>query len=414
MSEAEIRAEARRVLGICNVCGYCNGFCDLFESARRRPALTEADLVHLANLCHACRNCFYACQYAPPHALAVNVPRTLARMRHQVYLDQVWPRALAPLLNHPVATVLWVTLGAVLFVFALALAFKDPGWPQAAPGSGAFYRVLPWEVMVWIGVLPLGWSALAIGIGWRRYWHLTRPTHTGQLARALRLALADVLSLRNLRGGGVGCNDLDARFSPWRRRLHQTLLAGLALSLAATLVATLYHHGLGLQAPYPFWSAPVLLGTLGGLALLVSTLGLAWIGWHTDPEPIAPESRRLDRALLGLLFTVTTSGLALLVWRSTPAMGPCLILHLGAVLAFFLLLPYSKFVHAGYRAIALVHQALQPCHRSHNPNGGPLIHHRHPEPDAVGAARNQPHLHGGPVAVGASRACARDRRAADP
>ena len=358
MSAAEIRAEARRVLGICDACGYCNGFCDLFEAARRRPALTDADLAHLANLCHACRNCYHACQYAPPHAFAVNVPRVLARMRHQSYRDHVWPRSFAVLLDHPVATVAGVTLVAILFLFALAPAFApDVGRPTASHGPGAFYRVLPWEAMVWIGILPLGWSVSAIGIGWRRYWRLTRPTETRHAPRALRLALPDILSLRNLRGGGVGCNDLDARFSPWRRRLHQTLLGGLALSFAATLAATLYHHGLGQQAPYPFWSAPVLLGTLGGIALTVAVLGLGWIEWHADPAPLAPESRRLDQAFLGLLLLVAGSGLALLVWRATPAMAPLLIVHLGSVLAFFALLPYSKFVHAGYRAIALVRES---------------------------------------------------------
>ena len=178
------------------------------------------------------------------------------------------------------------------------------------------------------------------------------------LGRALRNTFADILALRNLRGGGPGCNDLDAGFSHWRRRLHQTLLGGLGLSFAATLAATFYHHGLRLEAPYPVLSAPVLLGTLGGIALLVSTLGLAWIEWRTDPKPIASESRRLDQAFLGLLFTVALSGLTLLVWRSTPAMAALLIVHLGTVLAFFLLLPYSKFVHAGYRAIALALESL--------------------------------------------------------
>ena len=364
MSAPEIRAEARRVLGICDACGYCNGFCDLFEAARRRPALTAADLAHLSNLCHACRNCFHACQYAPPHVFTVNVPRTLARMRHQSYLNHVWPHRCAPLLNHPVATVVWVTLGAILLLFVLALAFAPAeAWPAADPRPGAFYRVLPWSVMVWLGILPLGWSALAIGLGWRRYWNLTRPTivatdDRGQRGRALWNTLADILSLRNLRGGGPGCNDLDARFSHWRRRLHQTLLGGLGLSFAATLAATFYHHGLGLEAPYPILSAPVLLGTLGGLALVIAVLGLGWIEWRAAPEPIPPEARRLDRAFLGLLFAVALSGLALLVWRSTPAMAALLIVHLGTVLAFFLLLPYSKFVHAGYRAIALALESL--------------------------------------------------------
>jgi citrate/tricarballylate utilization protein len=35
-------------------------------------------------------------------------------------------------------------------------------------------------------------------------------------------------------------------------------------------------------------------------------------------------------------------------------MGPLLALHLGAVMALFVTLPYGKFVHALYRFAALV------------------------------------------------------------
>ena len=354
----EIHAEARRVLAICDACGYCNGFCDLFTAARQRPALTDADLAYLANLCHACRNCFYACQYAPPHDFAVNVPRALARMRHRSYLDQVWPQACAPLLNYPLLTVIAVTLAAILGLWGLTrLNLPNPADPSAA----LFYRVLPWEVMIWIGLAPLAWSALALGIGWRRYWRLIRPHDLNYLNTTRRSGwrtgwrvLRDVLRLRNLRGGGVGCNDLDGRFAHGRRWLHQLLLGGLALSFAATVTASFYHHSLNVAAPYPLLSLPVLLGTSGGIALVVSTLGLGWIEWRAAPEPLAREAQRLDWALLGLLFLVASSGLVLLGWRMTAAMPLLLGVHLGSVLAFFLLLPYSKFVHAGYRVFSAI------------------------------------------------------------
>ena len=44
----------------------------------------------------------------------------------------------------------------------------------------------------------------------------------------------------------------------------------------------------------------------------------------------------------------------LLVLRETTWMPTLLALHLGPVLALFLLLPYGKFVHGIYRALALV------------------------------------------------------------
>jgi citrate/tricarballylate utilization protein len=45
--------------------------------------------------------------------------------------------------------------------------------------------------------------------------------------------------------------------------------------------------------------------------------------------------------------------------RATPATGLLLATHLGTVLALFLQLPYSKLMHAGYRAIALLIEAME-------------------------------------------------------
>ena len=53
------------------------------------------------------------------------------------------------------------------------------------------------------------------------------------------------------------------------------------------------------------------------------------------------------------------SGLLLLALRATPAMGILLAVHLGIVLALFLVLPYSRFVHAVYRLAALLRYALE-------------------------------------------------------
>ncbi len=360
MSSDENLAEARRVLGICNACGYCNGFCDVFESAKHRPALREGDLAHLSNLCHACRNCLYACQYAPPHGFGVNVPRALASARHQSYLDHVWPRALSGLLDRSALSALLVGLGAVVFLVIWALV-AVPGEVLFASheGEGAFYRIVPWGWMVLIGLLPLGWSLLALGVGLRRYWRLTAPQSVRVTPRVLWAALRDILVLRNLRGGGPGCNDLDDRLSQRRRWLHQTMLLGVALSFAATLVATVYHHVLEWEAPYPLLSAPVLLGTVGGVAMSIAALGLIWLKWRGDQTPTTARARQAGYAILVLLFLVAVTGLALLIWRATAAMGLLLVVHLGSVLALFLLLPYSKLVHAGYRAIALLIEAIE-------------------------------------------------------
>ena len=61
-------AEARRTMEICNACRYCEGFCPVFPAMELRRAFSNGDLGYLANLCHNCKGCWHACQYAPPHA----------------------------------------------------------------------------------------------------------------------------------------------------------------------------------------------------------------------------------------------------------------------------------------------------------------------------------------------------------
>jgi citrate/tricarballylate utilization protein len=77
------------------------------------------------------------------------------------------------------------------------------------------------------------------------------------------------------------------------------------------------------------------------------------------PGPIAPNLIGPDFALLFLLLLAGLTGLLLLAFRATGAMGPLLAIHFGIILALFLLLPYSKFVHGIYRSLALLRWAKE-------------------------------------------------------
>jgi citrate/tricarballylate utilization protein len=162
------------------------------------------------------------------------------------------------------------------------------------------------------------------------------------------------MGLRYLDGGGDGCTYPDERPSFARRNYHHLTFYGFLFCFAATTVATIYHYIFGWKAPYPFYSLPVILGTLGGIGLLVGPVGLLWLKYQRDPELGDQAQRGMDSAFLVLLFLVSLTGLALLFLRDTRAMGTLLALHLGVVLALFLTLPYGKFVHALYRFAALV------------------------------------------------------------
>lgn len=355
--------EAHRTLALCNICGYCNGYCPVFDAASARPALQPGDLAWLAHLCHGCRNCLEACQYAPPHAFAINVPRTLERLRWHDYGARVWPAPLAHLLRAPPRALLSALLAAMLLPWLLALLWLP--WPlltRPALAAGDFYRILPFEVMVTLGTLTLGWALVSITISLAGFWRAIGSGRPSTRISAAKLAalLWDIVSLRHLNGGGPGCRDSHTRLAPARRWLHQILLLGLLGCLAATLIAAYWHHLLDLPAPYPADSLPVRLGLFGGLAMLSAGIGLAWIRRRTHPLSLAPEASRAIKAALAILLAVIGSGLALLAWRATPAMGALLLAHLGAVFFLFLWLPASTLVHGGYRLLALLRLRLDP------------------------------------------------------
>ena len=78
MSEPIYR-EAARIIGICNSCRYCEGYCAVFPAIERRIDFARDDIVTSRNCATTAGACLPACQYAPPHEFAVNVPRVLAQ-----------------------------------------------------------------------------------------------------------------------------------------------------------------------------------------------------------------------------------------------------------------------------------------------------------------------------------------------
>jgi citrate/tricarballylate utilization protein len=131
------------------------------------------------------------------------------------------------------------------------------------------------------------------------------------------------------------------------------------LDLASTTVAAIYHDILHWEAPYPLTSVPVVLGTLGGIGLVIGTSGLLYLKWRADRIPSAPTMTRMDVSFILILWLTAVSGLLLLAFRETAAMGTLLVIHLGIVAAFFIMLPYGKFAHVVYRYAALVRNAIE-------------------------------------------------------
>jgi citrate/tricarballylate utilization protein len=358
-------AEVARQLQICNACRYCEGFCAVFPAMTRRLAFPQADVHYLANLCHNCGACLHACQYAPPHEFAVNVPQAMARVRLQTYTDYAWPPALGRLYQRNGLTLALATSGALAFFMLLTLWLRDTLW--RVPPQTDFYGIFPHNLLVSLFAPIFLFAVLALALGVRRFWREVTPgqEYEEPAVAAVRTAAAaeathDVLRLKYLDGGhGEGCHNEDDAWTKQRRVMHHLTFYGFLLCFAATSVATLYHYLFGWVAPYDLPSLPKLLGGTGGIALCIGTAGLWRLHLRRHPQHGDAAQKPMDRGFIALLFFTSLTGLGLWAARGTAVMPALLALHLGFVMTFFLTLPYGKFAHGIFRSAALFKWAIE-------------------------------------------------------
>ncbi|MDP6558959.1 MAG: tricarballylate utilization 4Fe-4S protein TcuB [Candidatus Binatia bacterium] len=353
--------EAERLMVICNACRYCEGYCAVFPAMELRRTFTPQDFVYLSNLCFECRACYYACQYAPPHEFAVNIPKTFAELRGDTYRDYTWPRVLCDLFRRNSLAVATIPALSVAVVLLLTLFYQGPSVLFSAHlGERAFYAVIPYSVIVLPATVMMLYAVLALFAGLLGFWRDTRGKtieliDPGAFLRAVR----DAFGLVQMKGGGDGCNYPDEEFGHTRRWYHHLVFYGFLLDLASTTLAAIYNHFLHWDAPYPLLSAPVVLGTVGGAMLLIGTTGLLVLKRRSDMELADRQMLDMDIAFLLLLFLTSLTGLLLLALRKTLAMGTLLAVHLGVVAGLFLTLLYGKVAHAVYRYAALVRNAIE-------------------------------------------------------
>ncbi|HEX2184290.1 MAG TPA: tricarballylate utilization 4Fe-4S protein TcuB [Chloroflexota bacterium] len=370
MPAIELIKEAERQMVVCNACRYCEGFCAVFPAMELRRTFSRGDLIYLSNLCFDCRDCYYACQFAPPHEFAVNIPQVFSQLRADTYRDYSWPGLLRGLFGRNELAVTLITVASIVLILALVLIFQGPAILFGTHvGEGAFYRVVPYIAMVIPPSLIAIYGFFVFVRGGLRFWRETHSTlvDTLDLGAFLR-ASRDAFGLSYLKGGEAGgCNYPDAGFSEIRRWLHHLVFYGFLLDLASTTVAAFYDHFLHWQAPYPLLSWPVVLGTVGGIMLIIGTAGLLYLKWRADKDPAEGRMLSMDVAFLVVLFLTSATGLVLLALRETEAMPMLLVIHLGVVAGLFITMPYGKFAHVVYRYAALVRNSLEQARASRGP-----------------------------------------------
>jgi citrate/tricarballylate utilization protein len=297
--------------------------------------------------------------YAPPHEFDLDLPKALSAVRLNDYRRYVWP-------THPprLFTGWWgVVAGATIATaILLAVAVAHTGWSglvATTDGASGPYRVIPHTPMLILAFAASGFAVLVMAAAAHRYWREV-PRPPGSLPRAIYAAALESLTLRFMRGGGQECYfPVDDQPTPLRRRLHAVIVSGFALCLLSTVAAAVSQEILGTQPPYAWLSVPVIAGAAGGIGLVIGGVGLLRLKVRSSPVTSFREMTIKDYGLLVALVFLGASGFAVLALRTTSVFGVVLVIHLAAVLECMAMAPYSKFVHAVFRATALVRDNLE-------------------------------------------------------
>jgi citrate/tricarballylate utilization protein len=187
---------------------------------------------------------------------------------------------------------------AALTLF-LVLGVAAKGQPVARAAGGQLLRRLPAQPDGHLFAPIFLFAVLALGIGVARFWRVRRAgcprSRARPRPRPRTTCCAEVPRRRPRRGLPQRERPLD----PPGAGFHHATFYGFMLCFASTSVATLYHYVFGWQAPYAFTSLPVILGTVGGIGLLVGPAGLFWLNLKRHPQHGDAAQKPMDRAFIG-------------------------------------------------------------------------------------------------------------------
>jgi citrate/tricarballylate utilization protein len=88
-------------------------------------------------------------------------------------------------------------------------------------------------------------------------------------------------------------------------------------------------------------------------------LTLEYLHGSGDDGTVDPAQKGLNPGFILLLILTSATGLALLAWRDSAAMGVLLLAHFALVLTLFVSLPYGKVMHGLHRTAALIRYARE-------------------------------------------------------
>jgi citrate/tricarballylate utilization protein len=343
--------DARFSLNICNACRYCENICPVFKAIEFRRTFSDNSIIYLANLCHDCRGCYYACQYAPPHTFDINIPKIFGTLRLETYKNYKKSKFSKEIIEKPhifsiaifLISFLFYTISSIIYTGKLSLKglFEQ---------NTSFYSVLPENFLIITMLIPFTISLtiyIKNLIDYCDYIDIKKSDFF-KLFNHIS-SLKSVILLEFLDGGSFGCNYPDEEYSFSRKIYHQFVLFGFIITFISTLIAAFMGHILNISPPYSFTSLAVIFGTIGGVLMILGLTGLLYLRTKMDRIPYSENINSMDINLIMILLMSVLTGFLVLLFRSTIFMPILFIIHLSTVITFFIMLPFSKLQHAIFR-----------------------------------------------------------------
>ncbi len=349
---------ARFSLNICNACRYCENICPVFKTIELKRNFTEEDIIYVANLCHDCRGCYYACQYAPPHTFDINIPKILGTLRLETYKKYKKSNFSKKIIENP--SLFSIGIFIISFLFYLASFVIYSGKINLLQQYNSFYKVLPENFLIITMLIPFTVSLILyvkdlfsycdyIGVKKADFFKIS--THIK--------SLKSIIFLEFLDGGSYGCNYPNEKYSFSRKIYHQLVFFGFAIAFISTLLAAFMSHILNISPPYSITSLPVIFGTIGGVLILLGLTGLIYLRTKMDRIPYADNINSMDTNFILILLFIVITGFLILVFRATSFMPLLFITHLSFVITFFIMLPLNKLQHAIFRYASIYKYFLE-------------------------------------------------------
>ena len=342
-----LAAEGARMMTICNACRYCEGYCAVFPAMERRLEFDWADMTYLANLCHGCGECFFACQFAPPHDFNVNVPQNLAQIRQASYRKYAWPQPVAAAFNRNAVGTAIVLAGEHRRRHAARRRADGPGRVRDRRARRQFLQGGAAPVMAGaFGAVSL-FLVLALVIGCVRAWRDMGESgaevggRSPGRRRSRRPSASNISRARTTGTATAAARPTCAARRPAATPITSPSMASCCASPPPSPARSITTASAGTR-PTAMTSLPVVLGTLGGVGLLIGPPLLYYERRKADQVLFDKAQDGLANALIVLLFLSSLTGLLLLALRSTPAMATLLIVHLAVVMTLFLTVPVRQ------------------------------------------------------------------------